>query len=116
MEQSNIINFLLASMILLLIFKMILCKHKNEPFISNCIEYPYLCDNKLPTQNESLYLDKRLDYLMNVLDKTSPRYNPSSRYTENTENTENIRSNRFNRRNPITLTRRRFFDPQANIR
>jgi hypothetical protein len=118
MEQSNIINFLLASMILLLIFKMILCKHENETFISNCIKYPYLCNNKLPTQNESLYKDKRVDYLMNDLDKISPRYNPSSRNTNNTENTENTRRNRFsifNRRTPISFTRRRFFNPQANI-
>jgi hypothetical protein len=115
MEQSNIINFLLASMILLLIFKMILCKHENEPFSLNCRKYRYLCNNRRPTKNESLYKDKRVEYLMNDLNKISPRYNPSSRNTNNTEDTENIRRNRFSRFNPITLTRRRFFNPQANI-
>jgi hypothetical protein len=115
MEQSNIINFLLASMILLLIFKMILCKHENEPFSLNCRKYRYLCNNRRPTKNESLYKDKRVEYLMNDLNKISPRYNPSSRNINNTADTENIRRNRFSRFNPITLTRRRFFNPQANI-
>jgi len=117
MGKSNIINFLLALMIILLIFKMILYKHENEPFnIMNCRKYPYLCNNRQPTKNESLYTDKRPTYLMYVLDKISPRYNPSSRNKNNRQNNRRNRSNRGNRRDSTILTRRRFFDPQANVR
>ena len=123
MEQSNIINFLLASMILLLIYKMILCKRKNEPFnIMNCRKYPYLCNDNNPNQtknqNTSLYPSKRPNYL-NDLNKISPRYNPSSRNKNNRQNNRRTRGNRGNRSNTRSdstiLTRRRFFDPQANV-
>ena len=122
MEQSNIINFLLASMILLLIYKMIFCKHATEPFnIMNCRKYPYLCNNNNPNQtknqNTSLYPSKRPNYL-NDLDKISPRYNPSSRNKNNRQNNRRTQSrgNRSNSRSDSTiLTRRRFFDPQANV-
>lgn len=96
---------------------MILCKHQNEPFnsyIMNCRKYPYLCNNRQPTKNQSLYTDKRPNYLMYVLDIISPRYNPSSR-NKNNRRTRG-RGNRGNRRDSTILTRRRFFDPQSNVR
>lgn len=98
---------------------MILCKHKNESFnsyIMNCRKYPYLCDDRLPTKNESLYTDKRPTYLMYVLDKISSRYNPSSRNKNNMKNNRRTRGNRGNRMDSTILNRRRFFDPQANVR
>ncbi len=109
MEPSNIINFSLGLMIILLIFKMIFYKHEYEPFnsysyILNCRKYPYLCRDITQTQyqNESLYIDKRQNYLNNVLEKISPRYNPSSR------------NKKKKKGKSIILTRRRFFDPYNN--
>lgn len=123
MDHTNIINFLLALMIILLIFKLIFYKHEYEPFYSdsytiNCQKYPYLCNDNNPNQtqnqNVSLYETKRTEKLMNVLNKISPRYDPSSRNKRNMNNKN--RNNKNNTSNSTVLTRRRFFDPQANVR
>jgi hypothetical protein len=134
MDQTNILNFILALIIILLIFKLIFYNHEYEHFnsdsyILNCRKYPYLCNdnnsNQTQNQNGSLYVTKRPEYLSNVLDKFSPRYDPSSRNMRNNRNNRNnrnmrnMRNNRNNRNNTFdstVFTRRRFFDPQANVR
>jgi hypothetical protein len=128
MDQTNILNFLLTSTIILLIFKLIFYNHEYEQFnsdsyILNCRKYPYLCNDNNPNQtqnqNVSLYITKRPEYLSNVLDKFSPRYDPSSRNNRNMRNNRNNKNNknmRSNTSDSTVFTRRRFFDPQANVR